>query len=359
MKITRIKCWQANLQLTKPYTIAVHTIDSAENAFVYVELEDGTYGIGSGAPAEFVTGENIDMTIESLEGNTEELLKGRDIEEYEDLIRLTEELMPETPAARAAIDIALYDAVAKVAGKPLVEMLGRKHQGFPTSITIGIKSLEETLAEAKENVTNGFKVIKLKTGLEVEKDIEIFTKMREALGSAIKIRVDSNQGYEIADLQRFVKETASLDVEFIEQPFPPGHLQQMLEMSSHLRKICAADEDLHDWRDAAAMTTNQNYYGIFNIKLMKTGGILGGLQIADIAQSNGIDLMWGCNDESIISITAALHAALASPATRYLDLDGSFDIAVDLVKGGFILKDGWLYANDKPGLGVELIERPF
>ncbi len=359
MKIARVKCWQANLQLTKPYTIAVHTIDSAENCFVYIELEDGTYGIGSGAPAEFVTGESIAMTLESLEGNAEELLKGRNIEEYEALLRTLEELMPETPAARAAIDIALYDTVAKVAGKPLVEMLGRKHQGFPTSITIGIKNLEETLTEAKENVTKGFKIIKLKTGLEVEKDIEVFRKLRETLGKDIIIRVDANQGYSVLDLQKFVQGTHGFDVEFVEQPFPPGHLDQMMELSAPIRKMCAADEDLHDWRDAALLTSSHDYYGIFNIKLMKSGGVMGGLQIAEIAQSNGIDLMWGCNDESIVSITAALHAALASPATRYLDLDGSFDIAEDLVKGGFILKDGWLYANDKPGLGVELLEKPF
>lgn len=359
MKITHVKCWQANLELTKPYTIAVHTIDSAENCFTYIELEDGTYGIGAGAPAEFVTGENIGMTLEALEGNAEELLKGRDIEEYQDLIRTAEELMPETPAARAAIDIALHDAVAKMAGKPLVEMLGRKHKGLPTSITIGIKSLEETLAEAKENIAKGFRVIKLKTGLEVDKDIEVFRKLREQVGIGIKIRVDANQGYDVAALLKFVQATQQLDVEFIEQPFQPGNLDQMLELSPEIRKMCAADEDLHDWRDAAALTTNNSHYGIFNIKLMKTGGILGGLQIAEIAQSNGIDLMWGCNDESIVSITAALHAALASEATRYLDLDGSFDIAVDLVKGGFILNDGWLYANDAPGLGVELIERPF
>lgn len=359
MKIARVKCWQANLQLTKPYTIAVHTIDSAENLFVYVELEDGTYGIGAGAPTEFITGENMEMAMESLEGNAEALLVGRDLEDYQDLIRSTEELMPETPAARAAMDIALYDAVAKVAGKPLVEMLGRKHQGFPTSITIGIKTLEETLEEAKENVAKGFKIIKLKTGLEVEKDIEVFSKLRETVGPAIKIRVDANQGYTVADLQQFVQSTQNLDVEFIEQPFPPGNLDKMLQVSKSIRDVCAADEDLHDWRDAAALTSHQNYYGIFNIKLMKCGGVYGGLRIAEIAQSNGIDLMWGCMDESIVSITAALHAALASSATRYLDLDGSFDIAVDLVKGGFILKDGWLYPNDKPGLGVELLERPF
>lgn len=358
MKITRVKCWQANLQLTKPYTIAVHTIDSAENIFVYLELENGEYGLGCGAPTEFITGETMAAALESLEGNAEALLLGRDLSDFRDLIRSAEELMPETPAARAALDIALYDAFGKMAGKPLVELLGRKHESFPTSITIGIKSVEASIAEAQENVAKGFRVIKLKTGLEVEKDIETFRKMREAVGKHIKIRVDANQGYDVAALERFVQGTQGLEVEFIEQPFPPGHLEAMMQLAPDIRKSCAADEDLHDWRDAAALTTNGNYYGIFNIKLAKCGGIQGGLQIAEIAQSKGIDLMWGCMDESTVSITAALHAALASPTTRYLDLDGSFDLAVDLATGGFILRDGHLYTNDRPGLGVELTERP-
>ncbi len=358
MRITRIKCWQANLQLTKPYTIAVHTIDAAENIFVYVELENGVYGVGSGAPTEFVTGETMSAALEALEGNAEELLLGRHLEDFRDLIHSASELMPETPAARAALDIALHDAFGKVVGKSLVELLGRQHESFPTSITIGIKSLEESIAEAQENIAKGFRVIKLKTGLDVEKDIEIFRKMREAVGKNIKIRVDANQGYDRMALERFLQGTQDADVEFIEQPFPPGHLEAMKELSPDIRKRCAADEDLHDWRDAAALTTSDHYYGIFNIKLAKCGGILGGLQIAEIAQSKGIELMWGCMDESTVGITAALHAALASPTTRYLDLDGSFDLAVDLATGGFILQDGHLYANDKLGLGVDLIERP-
>ncbi len=69
----------------------------------------------------------------------------------------------------------------------------------------------------------------------------------------------------------------------------------------------------------------------------------------------GIHLMWGCNDESVVSISAALHAALASPNTRYIDLDGSFDLARDIAQGGFVLRDGCLYDNGKPGLGVELL----
>ena len=63
---------------------------------------------------------------------------------------------------------------------------------------------------------------------------------------------------------------------------------------------------------------------------MKCGGITSGRKIANIALLNGIDLMWGCNDESIISISAALNAALSFPNTKYLDLDGSLDLAKDL-----------------------------
>jgi L-alanine-DL-glutamate epimerase-like enolase superfamily enzyme len=64
--------------------------------------------------------------------------------------------------------------------------------------------------------------------------------------------------------------------------------------------------------------------------------------------------MWGCMDESIVGIAAALHAALASPATRYLDLDGSLDLARDIVTGGFVMQNGELSVTDTPGLGVVL-----
>ena len=66
-------------------------------------------------------------------------------------------------------------------------------------------------------------------------------------------------------------------------------------------------------------------------------------------------MFWGCNDESIVSITAALHAAFASKNTKYIDLDGSLDLANDVVTGGFVLQDGIMYCSDKPGLGLERI----
>ena len=86
--------------------------------------------------------------------------------------------------------------------------------------------------------------------------------------------------------------------------------------------------------------------------LMKCGGVWPALRIATIAETAGVALMWGCMDESRISIAAAVHAAFASPATRYLDLDGSLDLARDVVNGGFTLEGGVMRTTGAPGLGV-------
>ena len=167
--------------------------------------------------------------------------------------------------------------------------------------------------------------------------------------------MDANQGYTPEDFKKFVGQTESLNLEFIEQPLPAGELNGMRRLPEAVRKMTVADESLLDARDALECLQPPRPFGIFNIKLMKCGGIAAGLQIAEIANLAGIDLMWGCMDESRVGIAAALHAALASPATRYLDLDGSLDLARDLVEGGFILEDGELRVTDQPGLGVEMI----
>jgi L-alanine-DL-glutamate epimerase-like enolase superfamily enzyme len=118
--------------------------------------------------------------------------------------------------------------------------------------------------------------------------------------------------------------------------------------------LFAADESLKDPRSALQLAFDR-YYQVFNIKLMKCGGITAAFEIANIARHAEITLFWGCNDESIVSIAAALHAAYACPHTRYLDLDGSLDLATDIVQNGFIIKNGYMLPAEKPGLGVSFI----
>lgn len=358
LKITKVRSWSENLELTRPYSISYKTIDSVENVFVYLETGGGLSGIGAGSPADFVTGETMADATDVLDEKLEDLLLGKDIRLLKEHCRLLNEQMPAAPAARTAVDVALHDMLSKYLGVPLVDLLGRVHRSFPTSITIGIKpTIEETLEEAEEYAGRGFRIIKLKIGKSVENDVETTRKLYEKVGKQMKIRVDANQGYSSAELERYVRETQRLNLDLIEQPVQKERVKEMFEVAEDLRKVCAADESLQTPTDALNLAASPQPFGIYNIKLMKCGGIYPALQIAEIAHLAGIELMWGCMDESIISITAALHTALACPATRYLDLDGSLDLARDVVSGGFILKDGLLSVSDEPGLGVNMLNR--
>ncbi len=222
----------------------------------------------------------------------------------------------------------------------------------PTSITIGIQPLGQTLAEADEYLGRGFRVLKVKLGEALEQDVERLAKLRERIGRRAAIRVDANIGYTVEETARFFERTAGLEIEFVEQPVPREVFPSIRALPAAWRSRIAADESLHGEKDALALAGPEPDCGIYNIKLMKCGGIWPALRIAAIAETAGIALMWGCMDESRISIAAALHAAFASPATRYLDLDGSLDLARDVVGGGFPLEDGVLRTLDRPGLGL-------
>jgi L-alanine-DL-glutamate epimerase-like enolase superfamily enzyme len=355
MKITAVRWWEESLPLTRPYTIAYQTISAVENHFVTIETRDGTMGIGVGSPAEEVTGESESACGQALDTVLEPLLLGKDIRHLNAILRELDRAIPKAPGARAAIDIALHDLAAKHLGLPLVDLLGRCHTTLPTSITLGIRTLEETLEEAREYRARGFNYLKVKIGKSLDEDVERLVRLREEMGPHVKIRVDANLGYTYNQLVSFAIKTRNIDLELIEQPLKAHDLDGMRSLSDRTRNLIAADESLVTVSDALALAEPSPPFGIYNIKLMKCGGIAPALKIAEIARLSAIDLMWGCMDESIVGISAALHAALASPATRYLDLDGSLDLSRDLVQGGFILENGMLRLTDKPGLGVERI----
>jgi len=93
-----------------------------------------------------------------------------------------------------------------------------------------------------------------------------------------------------------------------------------------------------------------------NNHFSKGSGITEAIRVADVARLNKVALMWGCMDESCVSISAALNAAYSCFHTKYIDLDGSFDLSRDIATGGFYVKDGILYPDlTSNGLSVELI----
>jgi L-Ala-D/L-Glu epimerase len=352
MKIKSVKAWLQQSPLTNPYTIAYHVTEDAEIVFLELELENGIRGIGAANPFAEVVGETSQLTLANLQQDFVQQLVGRDIRFFNQIIDEALLAFPQMPGTIAAIDIALHDAFCQWLGIRVVDLYGCKTGPLPTSYTIGIKDTAAMLEEAASIYARGFRIIKIKTGLEVEADIERVTKLTEKYKGKMNLRVDANQGYDLVQLQQFMQATQSLDIELIEQPLPAGSEEQLRQLSAAERSLLAADESLLDTISAMELCQQPLPYGIFNIKLMKCGGIRGAREIALLAQQRNIDLFWGCNDESIVSITAALHAAYSCSNTRYLDLDGSFDLSSDGATGGFVLKDGILHCSDKPGLGL-------
>jgi L-alanine-DL-glutamate epimerase-like enolase superfamily enzyme len=224
---------------------------------------------------------------------------------------------------------------------------------LPTSVTIGIKGVTETLAEAAEYAAMGFRALKVKTGLDPLEDAERMIRLYERYGSQMQLRVDANQGYSFSQLQSFLQMTAQVPLEVIEQPLPAGKENELLALAEADRQGLCADESLLDEAAAIRLSKPPLPFGIFNIKLMKCGGIRSARQMAACAAPAGIQLFWGCNDESMASITAALHVAYSCANTRFLDLDGSFDLSRDFVEDGFFLREGMMYLSDAPGLGLK------
>jgi len=349
MKIKSLRTWRQNLENTRPYSISYKTVDEVIAAFVEVTLENGLTGIGSANPSEYVVGESVEDTMTILNSGGLEWLIGKDIRELNFHLDELMSRYPSNPGVRAVADIALYDAFTKHLGIPVVKFLGQKINKMATSVTIGIKNVSDTLDEAEEFIGEGFKILKVKLGNDVEEDIERLVKLREKFGNGILIRIDANQGYSVDELRSFFNRTRDLEIELNEQPLKVEETEVLRSLPDEIKDTIAVDESLKNAEDAFRLASPPRASGIFNIKLMKTGGIHEALKIAVIAKK------WGCNDESIVSITAALHAAFSTSNTRYIDLDGSLDLAKDVVSGGFILEEGYMMPNGKPGLGVEKI----
>ena len=353
MRIVETITRREPIELVRPYTIAGQTFTDVELFYVEIVDDAGNRGIGSGNPVETITGESMDSCQAVLEDLS--WLKDEDPRQLGRLTRMAREHLPTNPAARAAVDMALYDLFGKVLDTPVVDILGRRRESpILTSITVGIQSTESALEEVREYLGRGFRCLKVKIGNDFDEDLERLSKMRELAGPEILIRVDGNQGYNFDQTARLQNLVETLNLELVEQPLPRGHEPDQRRLALPLRRLVAADEGVHGGRDAFELAQRPEACGIFNIKLMKSGGITGALEIATIAETAGLELMWGCMDESVVSIAAALHAAYACPRTRYLDLDGSFDLAKDLAVGGFEIEDGAMKIAPGPGLGVRL-----
>lgn len=306
------------------------------------------FGVGSASPSN-VTQE----TLQSIEAFLEKVSKKIIGTEENDIARLHQRLdaiSPGNTAAKAAVDIAVYDLLSKREKKPLYKFLGGTRKKMLTDMTLGIESKEVTVQRAVKYCKSGFRALKVKVGLDLDEDINRVAAVREAVGPPIELRVDANQGYTVDQAIRFAEHMEPLDVAFVEQPVKADDYAGLRKVTERSPIDIMADECVKSSLDARKIA-REGIADMINIKLMKSAGVHDAVLINMLAEATGISTMVGCMGEIQVSVAAGLHFALSSENIKYADLDSHFSI-VDDPSSGLVFEDGYLVPSKKPGLGI-------
>ena len=350
MKITKVDCWRVTMPLAEPYTIAYETVHETTNVFLRVETNQGIAGYGCAAPDEQITGETADSVLRAIEDAVKPAISHSDPLRPAMLLERLKPQLKNQPSTLAALDMALFDILGKTSNLPLWRLLGGFRDRMKTSVTIGILPSKETVERARDWISRGFTCLKIKGGIDVESDIDRVLKVRESVGKGIELRFDANQGFSVEDSLRFVEQTRKARLELIEQPTPKGEPDFLGRVTSGVSIPVMADESLMTLRDAFRIA-RRDLADMVNIKLMKVGGISEALQINAVARAARLEVMVGCMDEAALAIVAGLHFALARPNVIYADLDGHLGLTGDPSHGAVILRKGFLFPTNRPGLG--------
>lgn len=321
------------------YTFTISRSSRDVSPIVLTELEhDGIVGYGEASPSGRY-GESID-TVQSFLSRVD-LSRFADPFQFEHILDYVDGLAPGHTAAKAAVDIALFDWIGKKLGLPLYRYWGLDKNRTPiTSFTIGIDSpevIEKKVREAEE-----YPLLKIKLGGDNDK--EIMRAIRKVTKKTL--RVDANEGWKTKELAlERIKWLEQEGVEFIEQPMPAADLAGTAWLRERVSLPLIADENCVRLHDVPKL---QGVFDGINIKLMKCTGIREAIRMIHTAKACGLKIMVGCMIESSVAISAA---AQFTPLLDYADLDGHVLTTNDPFDGVKIV-DGKLILPDRPGIGA-------
>ncbi|WP_163335712.1 dipeptide epimerase [Desulfopila sp. IMCC35008] len=352
MKLTDITSRTVSIPLSTPFRTALRTVTSMENVLVEVHSDSGLTGFGSAAPATVITGE----TVASITGGVDHLrdhLRGMDITAYEALFNTLNDCIIGCMSAKAAVDIAIHDLLAKSLNIPLYRFLGGPVREVDTDITISLDDPAAMAAKSGERVKQGFSTLKIKVGGDVETDLARLKSIRDSVGDTICIRIDANQGWtpkQAVQVGRML-ERENIQVELMEQPCAAHDLEGLRFVRENCSFPVYADESMFSPRDALRLVTMKAVDGM-NIKLMKCGGIYNAIKIAAIADTAGIPCLIGSMMECSVSVAAAAHLAASRRNIDKFDLDAPLFCSVNPARGGITYRGCRIEFPDLPGLGI-------
>lgn len=354
--VDRIETFSRNLDYRSPVVSAWGTTESVEHVYVRVFTRDGASGVGEAVALPAYFDESPAEIMRAVRAEIEPAIRGRSPFDIEAIHARMDEALPLHPLSKAAVDMALHDLAGRILGVPVADLLGgRCRTRIPLVWVIGLKPLDEAVAEAEEMVGRGFTTLKVKIGADSERDLDVVRTLREKLPRSVKLRVDGDQGYTLVTATRVLKMMEKLDLELIEQPVPKWNVEGMAELAKLLDTPIMADETIYTPEDAINLI-RRRAADIFSVCVLKPQGLLGAKKIAHIAEAAGVPIAVGSLFESGIGTAAGVHFAASCPnATLACELLGPVLLEGDPTSAPFLgaARDGYLELPTAPGLGVE------
>ena len=298
--------------LSRPFRIARGTKTAADVITVEIGGADGLVGRGEGVPYARYR-EDVESALAQVESIRGAIEAG--------IGRAELQMLLPPGAARNAVDCALWDIEAKISGTSVANLIGAPLPApVATAITVVIDTPEIMAREAAAIAD----VPLIKVKLDAHDPASRLHAVRSAAPDAALI-VDPNESWDEEIVRAMVPLLAEMGVATLEQPVPAGEDAWLAGFDSPV-DICA-DESIHTLDDLDLIATR---YGAVNVKLDKTGGLTGALELAHEARERGLKLMSGCMVCSSLGIAPALHIARLAD---WADLDGPLWLAEDYPGG--------------------------
>ena len=317
MKIAKITTEVKYIELKTPFKTALRETTHVEFVRVHVEDENGLVAIGEAPATKAITGEDIEIILNSIDSVKEKFI-GLTCQEAILKLHSIESI---GSSASSALDMAFISLHVKEKKQTLSEYFQTKDLSpLKTDVTISLNSADVMLEDAKKAFKDEMLILKVKLGSDISHAVEVIKKISDELPD-VGIIVDANQAWSLEDSLLFIEVMKDINIELIEQPVVADDLNGLKLISDMSHISILADEAVFTLGDAKKVMESCSAHMI-NIKLMKCGGVTKAIEILEYARKNSIICMLGSMLEGPHSINIALHLAMAyRDVIKYIDLD--------------------------------------
>lgn len=374
MKITGIEVHLVRLPTRRDHNWASKMNSPiGQHAIIELSTDEGVTGWGEapagatwGGAAMRYYGETPGTVRHIIEDYLAPALDGCDPVQFGVLHGRMDRAVKGHPYAKAAIDIACYDAAGRALGVSVADLLGGRHRpGIEVAHSLGIMDLDRCYAEAEQAVAEGARTIKCKTGLDPVRDVTLVRELRRLIGPDVKIRVDGNEGYgSVAEAIATTLRQEEHDLLLCEQPV--AGVAGLARVARRIASPVMADESAWTVQDILELDALDGA-SCFSCYVTKPGGLWRARQQAEVAAALGMPCDIGGSIETGIGNAANLALGVSLPNATLPSVcpvsqpsgSGGPSIAGvyytdDLITTPFGFADGLVLAPEGPGLGIDV-----